>query len=284
MDPITIAASKFAEGVAAFLRRPRARTLRIVAEPGDHCNAVLALRLIERAPENQRRFFLYEAPFTTKKAYFEGLAAALAQELRLRVPHDSDGMRRAALVVARASEMIPGGLLVALLPPHGEGFVSAARTWTGLPFPLGVKLAVLGADVGDMEARFVVDQRELARFYASSAREVGEARASLVNALLASVGGDIAAARAQLARALEACKARGLAGEAETVLLAAASVELNDRDAARRGFVEVAQLAELRGNTSGAARAWEFVRALAQADGMNEVARIASARSVPKRE
>ena len=68
-------------------------------------------------------------------------------------------------------------------------------------------------------------------------------------------------------------------GEAEAVLLALAGAELDERDAARKGLAEAAQLAELFGNAGGAARAWRAVEALAKVDGMAEVATLARERA-----
>ncbi|MDC0740848.1 hypothetical protein [Polyangium mundeleinium] len=284
MDPITMASQRFADSVCTFLRRPRARTLRIVASHEERRSAVNTLRLIERAPDNRRTFFLYEEHFTSEERYFAGLAAKLAADcaqlglVKLRTPREGGAMHRAAVVVARIAEAKREGVLVALLPPHVEdGFAAAMRTWTGLPLPLGVKHAVLGGDVFDVEARFEVDQRLLAGFLASSALEAANARAKVVQAALVANGGDVAAARAELRAALDACRARGLAGEAEAVMFALAGADLaaGDRDAARRGFVGAAQL---RGNGD----AWQAVAKLAAVDGLDDVARVAEEKVTPQ--
>ncbi|MDI1442416.1 hypothetical protein [Polyangium sp. 6x1] len=52
----------------------------------------------------------------------------------VRAPREGGAMHRAAVLHARIAEARPGGLLVALLPPHTEdGFGGVVRTWTVLP-------------------------------------------------------------------------------------------------------------------------------------------------------
>jgi hypothetical protein len=138
MDPIMMAARRFADGVCAFLRSKRSRTLRSVSVPEDHNSVIGVLRLIERAPDN--------------------LKAVLANDVR------------SLLATSRSDD--------------------------------GLLLAAAGAELAE-----------------------------------------------------------------------------GNRDGARTGYVAAARFAERTGNTSGAARAWRAVGALAKQDGLNEAARIAFARA-----
>ncbi|UQA57036.1 hypothetical protein [Polyangium aurulentum] len=226
-----MAARRFGERVCAFLRNPRKRTLRIVAAPEDQASVVQMLRLIEHAPDNRRPFFLYEEPFTDETAYFDGLVMKLADDAAqlgmptLRLPREGDARSRAALVVARVAEQLGDGMLVGLVPREAppEGF---ARAWLPLWFPEGVKLAVLGADGCDAEARFALELREVASFI----------------------------------------KADPLAADKSPEhMIALAGVELaaGNREAARSGFVAAAKLAETTGDARVAEQARRAADALA---------------------
>ncbi|UQA59973.1 hypothetical protein [Polyangium aurulentum] len=266
MDPITMAARRFGERVCAFLRSKRARTLRIFATPEDQGSVVQTLRLIEHAPDNRRPFFLYEEPFTDEQTYFDGLAMKVADDYaRLgmpmpRFPREGDAIIRASAIIARVAEQFGDGMLVGLLPREAppEGF---ARAWTGLALPVGVKLAVIGAEGCDMEARFALNPGEVARFIkAASAEGASSKRAVLTTSAIT----------LDLGPALEVSKS-------PEILIAVAGVELaaGNREAACKGFMGAAQLAEQVGDASGAARAWRAVEALAMLDGLEELAALA---------
>jgi hypothetical protein len=234
MDPITLAARRFGERASAFLRSPRKRTLRIVAAPEDQASVVETLRLIEHAPDNRRPFFLYEEPIIDDITYFDGLVLKLADDAAklhlsaLRLPREGDAKSRAELVVARVAEQLGDGMLVGLVPQEAppEGF---ARAWLRLWFPANVKLAVLGADGCDAEARFALDPREVASFIKGSADPLA-------------------------------------ADKSPELMVALAGVELaaGNREAARRGFLTAAEIAE----TTGDARVAEQARRAAEALGM----------------
>jgi hypothetical protein len=233
MDPITLAARRFGERASAFLRSPRKRTLRIVAAPEDQASVVETLRLIEHAPDNRRPFFLYEEPFIDEMTYFDGLVLKLADDAAklgfpaLRLPREGDAKSRAELVVARVAEQLGDGMLVGLVPreaPPG-GF---ARAWLRLWFPANVKHAVLGADAGDAEARFVLDPREVESFTKDAA--------------------DLPAA-----------------DKSPELLIAVAGLELaaGNRETARRGFLSAAEFAAKTGDARVAEQARRAADALA---------------------
>lgn len=274
MDPIMMAARKFADGVCAFLRSKRTRTLRISSVPEDHNSVIGVLRLIERAPDNHRPFFLYEEPFTAEEPYFTGLVAKIVADYGrlggppLRLSSEGGGLERAALSVARVHELLRREVLVGLVPRNGAdapAFREALRVWTALPFPPGVKLVVPDAGIGDVSARFAVDPEGLRRFVAATARDAGALRASHIEALLANDFRPLLAT----------------GRPDDSLLLAAAGAELaaGNREGARNAYVAAARLAERTGNTGGTSRAWQAVGALAKQDRLDEAARIAFARA-----
>jgi len=249
MDPLTSASTRFAKGVCAFLRSKRARVLRIDAAAADHSGVVRTLRMIERAPDNQRAFYLYEEPFTSSAAYFDGLIAKLSADYGhpIRLPTHSDPRARAAVMVAE----LRGEVLVGLVPRDARAASDELRAFTSMAFPPRVKLAVLGAAHGDAAVCFAVERPEGAAF--------GRPDEAIRDAL-------------------EACNTPDGA-QATAALLAGEELAKGNRDGARMQFAELAVLAAQAGDTRAAAQAWEAVAAVAKLDGLTEVEELARRRA-----
>jgi hypothetical protein len=306
MDPMVRAAFRFAGEVAAFLRRPNARSLRLMAPAEDRRELYKTLRLLERAPDNRRPFFLVEAPFKDPAKFFGAVACAVAGDYdqivrkasadgvrlpRLGAARRGDAMHRAAWTVARVAELLGAcgldGVLVGLLPEavtSAEAFARATGDWMRLPFPLGVRFAVLdgagqGArDIYDAEARFEVPRADVSRFF-GAAREPDHEREKLLGAARSAEQGDAQGAVEGCRAALDASRDPRLSENEGAMRMALASAQLaaGAREAARREFVEAAVQAERRGRPGQAAHAWGLVAMLAEQDGLREVAERASA-------
>ena len=199
MDPITRAARAFLAEADAFFREGKGPLLPMIAAPAARTDLVKSLRLGELAPENRRPLFLYEAPFTTARAFGEGLAAAIfadyeavregAAEEGVTLPpfpavppagaalsdDQAPPLARAVWAMEQAAALLGerlDGVLVAIVPDgvkdppaYREAIAVLART----RFPPRVRLAVhhppdgpLGGVLGNEGAHFHVDPGKLA--------------------------------------------------------------------------------------------------------------------------
>ncbi|MDC0740910.1 hypothetical protein [Polyangium mundeleinium] len=272
-----------------------------MAEPDRYREVIKALRLLEHAPDNRRPFFLFDEPFEDAHRYFTALTQAITtqyEQLRggigaegIELPRlgplpPGDASHRAAVALAHVAEFLAphlDGVLVGLLPRHvsdGPGFLAAVQAWLRLPFPPGVRCAVLDESRSvknlDAEARFIVPEGPLFGFVNALPAEAAmqPLRAALLSAAQASATREPQAATGAYEDAVELCRGRGLARELGGVLMAlgAAALARGAQEDARRRFTEAALHAECTGLPAQAAAAWMAVGSLAAAVGLQEVA------------
>lgn len=217
-DPLSRAAASFLADAEAFFRTRESagerRVLPMIASSPLRDDLVKALRGAERAPENRRPLFLFEVPFTTARAFGEGLAASIVQDYEalragaaeegvtlapfLSPPEGSAGeaagsaapLARAAWAIERAASLLTPapahleGIMVAIAPAEiteARVYREAIGALARARFSPRVRLAVhcpkggpLEGLLGEEGARFEVDPDEVAEVMA----QLGEGASS----------------------------------------------------------------------------------------------------------
>jgi len=80
MDPITRAATRFAEQSAAFWQSGQGQLLHMCAVPAQRLNLAKFLRARESALDNRWPLVLFDAPFSDARAYAAGLGRRIAED------------------------------------------------------------------------------------------------------------------------------------------------------------------------------------------------------------
>jgi tetratricopeptide (TPR) repeat protein len=151
MDPITIAARRFAIEFDTFWRPPPGHglkgppVLRLVADRTDRKEMIKALRMMEWQPESRRPFVIVESAFASEAAFALATATTLEQDYAtLRKGLADDGLTIPALVpaehpvtmsrlaaqldlAARGVSQVLEGLLLVLVPASIDGGAPYAR-------------------------------------------------------------------------------------------------------------------------------------------------------------
>jgi hypothetical protein len=260
MDPISRAAGKFLQEADALWRVRPGRVLALVADASERADVAKALRLAELAPENKRPLFLYQAPFTDPKPYFDGLTDTIRAdyeairrgaceegvalpELSVR-PIALGPVARAALAMERAATLLGerfDGVTVALLPEQvarGPAWRESVRLLDTMARSSRVRLAVHAPRGGlldgmllDPGARFMVDDGEVLDFLQDFRGESSGPRVTAeAEPLGATMGRRLRALLLEATRRLAAEEPMGAAAAYEKAreLCAAASLVLEE--------------------------------------------------------
>lgn len=115
MDPITRAATTFAEQAAAFWQSGQGQILHICAAPAQRLNVAKLLRAQESALDNRWPLVLFDAPFSDARAYAAGLGQRIAEDYAaVRAGVAQEGVALDELPPALAVTATAHGVAVAL--------------------------------------------------------------------------------------------------------------------------------------------------------------------------
>ena len=195
MDPITLAARRFAAEFEAFWSPPPGHAvkgppaLRVVVSRSDRKDFIKALRVMEWQPGNRRPFVIVEAAFTSKAAFALGATSALEADYeKLRKGLAEDGLVIPALVpceppvtterflaqldfATRSVSQVLDGLVVVLVPSsieEGAPYAPFAQRLAAISNGTTLRVGVLDEpSLGSAlpgQACFAVDQDALLAF------------------------------------------------------------------------------------------------------------------------